>query len=112
MLKLRLHNSLNQGHGVAALKAGGRLENRGAFEQMYAKLIETHRGDWVAIAGAKLIDYDKQKEALVKRIANRPNRDSIFVEKVIPRHIVGSSHFSFIAGQPGNHQSREKKKSR
>ena len=52
------------------------------FEKHYNELVEKFDGEFVAVYGQKVVDHDKELNALMKRIKSKYSADRIFVDFV------------------------------
>jgi len=52
------------------------------FEKHYNELVEKFDGEFVAVYEQKLVDHDKELNALMKRIKSKYSADRIFVDFV------------------------------
>jgi len=52
------------------------------FEKHYNELVEKFDGEFVAVYEQKVVDHDKELNALMKRIESRYSADRIFVDFV------------------------------
>lgn len=53
-----------------------------AYETMHPMLIKDHFGDWVAIHNQQLVDADKDKLALYRRIRSKYEKTSVLIRQV------------------------------
>ena len=55
-----------------------------AYDGMWQELLKTHKGKWVAVHGGKIVDFDRNREKLMKRVyAKFSQRTPIYFEQVV-----------------------------
>jgi PHD/YefM family antitoxin component YafN of YafNO toxin-antitoxin module len=56
-----------------------------AFERMKPRLLETHRGKWVAILDERLVDSDADRSALSRRVSAKFARQPMLIDQVLDK---------------------------
>jgi len=54
-----------------------------AYEAMHPQLMLVHAGEWVAIHRQELVDHDRDRVALYRRIRSRYGRTSVLIRQVM-----------------------------
>jgi len=55
---------------------------KAAFEQLEPSLMATHKGKYVAVRGGQVVDSDKEKMRLIKRVYDKLGYGPMYVHKV------------------------------
>lgn len=59
-------------------------EEIAAYDAMWPELLKTHKGKWVAVHGGKIVNTDRSREKLIKRVyAQFSRRTPIYIEQVV-----------------------------
>ena len=54
-----------------------------AYEAMHAELMREHLDEWVALHNQELVDHDRDRVALYRRIRARYGRTSVLIRQVL-----------------------------
>jgi len=55
---------------------------RAAYQRLKFQLLQTHRGQFVAIHEGKAVDVDRDRRALVKRVVERYGNEPVYIQLV------------------------------
>jgi hypothetical protein len=55
-----------------------------AYEALWPQLRRTHLGQWVAIKDGQVVDSDRDKAALIRRVYARWPQETVYFEQVLP----------------------------